>query len=399
LRRGAAERSALLLAAGLWCGAIGCEDPLYTLGTLSSEASKRDPCPSSTAIAPGRCAASPGEGDAGVRDAALSSPVEAAADAARDGGRGRAHDAAPEAAALPCAASRVPAVRKGLTVFLLVDDSLSVVLQPMWLQVTQGISGFLDDPANAALEVGIEYYGISCSPGDYAVPAVGIDALSAAATAIKGSYPVPISGKALTPALEGTLSYLRGAAARDPDRDVVLVLVTDGIADPLCGSDLANATGQIAAASHSASAPVPTYVIALGAGPTFLDPANRTAFGPLDSLAAEGGTDRAARVALDLATNDELTLALDQVVTRATSCAYRVPRQIDPSRAALEWTPSPGATPVYWPRVDPAACGTQPGVFVRSTAPEYLELCPVACQEARANPAGTVVAREACTVR
>lgn len=376
---------------------IGCADPLYMLGTLPGEASsKPDPCradgsPDSgvgcTVRSTRRDAAPP---DARVLPDASLAPVDGATPASTD---------ASSDGALPCADLRAPAVRKGLSLFLLADDSLSVLLRPMWVQVTQAITGFVDDRANAGLGIGIAYYGLSCNPADYSAPAVGLAPLPGVAAAVKASYPVPISGKAITPALKGTLGYLRVAAANDPDRAVALVLMSDGIADPLCGSNITNAASEVSAA-RTATPAISTYVIALGAGPNFLDPANLADIGPLDLLAAAGGTGRAARVALDIATNEELSTALHEIVARAAPCAYRIPAQMVPARTSAEWTRAAPERAVLWPRVrDEAACGTSPGVFVRSDAPGYLELCPAACSAVQANPSGTVVLREDCVVR
>ena len=290
-----------------------------------------------------------------------------------------------------CSSDRRLTARKGLNLYLLVDDSLSVVLQPAWNSLTLAISAFVDDPGNTGVGFGIGYYGISCNGSDYMTPTVRVAPLPDPAQAIKSTYPLPISGKALTPAVTGALSYARSLVFADADRDTSMILVTDGIADPLCGSTEASAAQAIAAGFQD-PASVRTYVIALGAGPTLLDPANIIDLSPLDALAAAGGTKQARRIEVNLSTNSELTTALDDTVTAALPCAYKIPSDVDPSRAALEWQSGTDVAP--WPRVSSAAaCGDQPGCFVRKEAPTYLELCPKACAMLKATPHGTVFLR------
>jgi hypothetical protein len=282
-----------------------------------------------------------------------------------------------------------------LNLYLLVDDSLSVVLQPAWNSLTLALSAFVDDPKNTGLGVGIGYYGISCSAADYETPAVRVGPLPSIAQAIKASYPLPISGKAITPAITGALFYARTLVKSATDRDTAMVLVTDGIGDPICASSQSSAA-QAVTTGYVDALSVKTYVIALGAGPTLLDPANIVDLSPLDALADAGGTTRARRIEVNLSTNSELTTALDAITAAAMPCAYAIPAGVDASRAMLEWQPE-GAAPIEWPRVpNESACGNEAGVFVLSKAPGYLELCPAACTVVHAGVAGTVWVRSMC---
>lgn len=386
-----------LIAFGILVG-TGCNEAIYTLGRLPAESEKRNSCReigASSANGDVPCSLTPADG--GVRvthDGAVSSsppyarqvsPLDSASD-------GRAPTPTPGDA---CIVDRRPAVRKGLNLYLLVDDSLSVVLQPAWNSLTLALSAFVDDPKNTGVGLGVGYYGTSCNSADYAAPAVRVVPLPDSAQAIKASYPLPISGKALTPAVNGALAYARTLVRTEPDRDTALVLLTDGIVDPLCGSTEMNATQAIAAGVADPAA-VRTYVIALGAGPTLLDPANIIDLSPLDRLAAAGGTEHATRIEVNLTTNTALTTALDATVTAATPCAYQIPSDFDAARASLEWEPA-GGTVIAWPRVASAsACAGRPGTFVRSEAPGYLELCPASCAVIRGAVTGAVRVRTAC---
>jgi hypothetical protein len=283
-----------------------------------------------------------------------------------------------------------------LNLYLLVDDSLSVVLQPAWNSLTIAVNAFVDDPKNVGLGVGIGYYGTFCNASDYSTPTVPVAALPGVAQTIKTTYPVPINGKAITPALHGAFAYMFALARSQPDRDVALALVSDTIADPLCGSTQTNAA-QAVASGLAGTPSIPTYVIGLGAGPTLLDPVNLIDPTPLDALAVAGGTQQVRRIEVNLTTNTELTVALNEVVVTASPCAYEVPADIDPDRAAIDWEPVGQSTATRWPHVASAAdCGAGRGVFVRPGSRGFIDLCPASCSELRSGPDGHASIRTEC---
>lgn len=378
----------------LFCG-ISCTEAVYTLGNLPADGAKLDPCRGSGAA--GKFVTESAACSGGSSGAGGASTADAAEPDARDAFGGAANVGFDATTEEPdgCVIRRFPATRRGLDVLLLVDASPSVALEPLWTNLTQAITGFVGDVSNTGLGLGVEYYGLSCTPSDYTKPAVPIGLLPGTATAITKSYPLPLNGKAITPALEGAYAYVRGAAARSPDRDTVLLLMSDGILDPLCGSTEANALDQVTAAFTSKPV-IKTYVVALGAGPTLIDPIDIANLTPLDDIAAAGGTMQAARVEVNSSTNTELTAALDGVAAAAAPCAFAIPEQADASRAAMEWRPTPSSPTVVWPRLDDLdGCGG-PGVFVSSAAPRFLQLCPASCDALMAHPNGDAWVRSDC---
>lgn len=381
----------------LWV--TGCNDAIYTLGRLPADTQRRNSCrdgdsesqcvtklndtgghsgsnDSGTIGTGGRAGASGSGGGANGRGGAISN---GGAVQNRDSG---ANDAS------SCPKDARPAVRRGLNLYLLVDDSLSVVLQPAWNSLTLAINAFVDDPKNTGLGVGIGYYGTFCNATDYSTPVVGVAPLPGVAQAIKISYPAPINGKAITPALNGAVAYASGLAQAQTDRDVAITLVTDTIGDLLCGSTQANAA-QAIAKGLAGSPSVPTYVIGLGAGPTLLDPVNLIDPTPLDPLAVAGGTQQVRRIEVNLSTNSELTVALNDVVNAASPCAFEVPTDIDPDRAAIDWQPVGQSTLTRWPHVASAGeCGVERGVYKRPGSPGFIDLCAASCSEIRSGPDG-----------
>lgn len=391
----------------------GCSEAVHTLGTLPLDTSTRTPCKNATTpsrIESNRSTCGAGEDTDASIDGRRSNDGGAllssgggnrgggggnSGNATTNGGSGGANGGGGSSIGT-CVAKRVPASRRAASMLLLVDNSLSVVLQPVWTNLTDAISRFVDDPANTGVGVGIEYYGLTCPAADYANPVVPIAALPGNAASIKGSYPpLPLTGKAIAPAMRGATSYVRSVLGTVPDRAAVLVLVTDGVLDPLCGSTATSAADE-AHLGTQGTPPVKTYVVALGAGPTLLHPGGTVDLSPLDDIAAAGGTGEAARVEVNASTNAELTSALDAVAARA-ACAYAMPGAFDTTRVELEFQPD-GAAAVRWPRVpDEAGCQGQLGVFQQGSA-DILELCPASCTALTTNPSASVSAVEPCSL-
>jgi hypothetical protein len=291
----------------------------------------------------------------------------------------------------------IVAERRGLNLYLLVDASPSIVLQPLWDKLTLGISHFVEDTTHDGLGVGIGYYGISCTAADYTRPTVGVAPLPGVATAIRASYPLPLNGKASGAALSGAVSYARSIQKNDPYRDTAVVLMSDGILDPLCGSDATTAQNQ-ARIGLLGDPPVRTHVVALGAGPTLLDPLNVVDLSPMDDVAAAGGTTSATRIYVSDEADLEIARGLDVAAAKALPCAYRIPPGVNRSRISFFWQAEASAVPAAWPAVASVdACKDGESVFVSSASSDYVELCPAACSEMRAAPAGLFHVVEDCS--
>ncbi|MBM4362774.1 MAG: hypothetical protein FJ104_08840 [Deltaproteobacteria bacterium] len=287
------------------------------------------------------------------------------------------------------------AARAGLTLHLLIDTSPSVALQPAWGAVRAGLSTFLRDGAHAGLQVGIGYLGTSCTPSTYRSLAAPFGELPGAAAMLEASVPLPLTGKALVPALRGSLELDLEIAASDRTRDVALVLITDGVLDPLCGSTAPLAAADVAAA-WAASPPVRTHVLGLGAGPSLLSPVDLLPLEPLDEVAAAGGTTRARRVAVELDSGADLARALDETARASLPCAIALAPGEAPRDLDVTWTPL-GARAVTWPRVRSAAeCGDRAAVHASDARPDRLELCPAACEAWSGAPEGRVEVVRGC---
>jgi Mg-chelatase subunit ChlD len=394
VRRSSLRRGALLLSGCVTLGLLGCGQTVHTLGSLADDTTEQNPCREEAACDAGRGGASAagGASSSGGRQASAGGAAKDASAAAGAPGFDGGADAA------VCVPSRVRAVRKGENLVFVIDSSPSVVLQPVWPQLVAAFARFVDDTANAGIGVGMVYFDLlNCEPDFYATPRVAIGELPAVAQAVKGSFPVPLAGKPLVPALTGAAAYVRSELQASPDRDTALVLVSDGFGlDLLCASTEAKAVAATSAAL-SDKPPARTHVIALGAGPSLLDPLDANDVGPLHQIAAAGGTGQARVVVFERSPDDQIDQALAQVRDAAKPCAFELPEALDAERATIEWQLTATATPVVLPRfASRDACAGRQGAFVDAALPGWLEACPASCGDLRSAAPGRVWVTEEC---
>lgn len=362
---------------GLLC-ALGCSEATYTLGQLQADSTPGDASTSDAPIAGND--ASSGTGGMGG-----SGGVGGTGGSAGTGG-------------MICAPRTEAAVRKGLNLYFMVDSSFAIALQPVWGQIRQAITTFVDEPANEGVGVGIRYFGVTCEPLEYAMPAVEVAALPEAAPAMKQSLPLlPLDGvaAAIAPAVTGGVLHAVELEMMDPTRDTDVLLITDGIADQTCSSDLASATRNVLAARVGTPS-VKTHVVAIDA--VFLDPLSAVDLTPLDQLAAAGGTVASRRVVADLNSGAQIQAALQAVREAADPCSFKLPDGFVLDRTVMEWSPDgrPDASPTVWPQVNnAAACGNSAAMY-RQAGSGDLELCPIACVAFKSTPAGKLKVRLEC---
>lgn len=194
---------------------------------------------------------------------------------------------------------------------------------PTRLSAVRGaLTQFVQEQASAGMSVGLGYFGhqpigeTSCSPSDYATPAVPFGRLPEHATALLTSLDamVPMGETPTGPGLRGTCSYTKLEQQANPSRRVVALLVTDG--EPLarvscstsgCCPTLEDATAA-ATECWSGSPGIPTYVVAIGPD-----------LSPLTAIAQAGGTE-SAHLVEGVDVEAQLLSALRAVRTTASAC-------------------------------------------------------------------------------
>lgn len=297
-----------------------------------------------------------------------------------------------------CQATRSEAEFKGLNLYLMVDNSIGIAFQPASVPINQGITMFVDDPANAGLGVGINFYGVSCEPLTYATPRVAVAELPAVAAEIRMSFPpVPLMGvgAVIAATVNGAIQYAAALESGDRDRETDVLIIGDAFFDFSCGEGITEAVGY-ARDGFAATPSIKTHVIGIDA--SLIDPLNASDLTPLDNLAAAGGTGRALHVSVSANSANQIYDALKFAARSAKPCEVKQPDGSVLEQLEMEWLPDgdPVATPYIWPRLtNAAACGPRTGFYPSSNL-GYLQLCPAACDVIRAGPTGTLSIREDC---
>ncbi len=272
-----------------------------------------------------------------------------------------------------------------------------------WDGVSQAIADFVNDPAAAAVGLGIQFFGadilaseeLNCDPANYANPMVPIGALAEVGpdiTAAVDSMADQLGGLTPTlPALQGAIQYAADDAEATGRRTVVL-LVTDG-QPTQCQDPISVAAVADEAARGLAEDDVMTFVVGLGAGLFNLHRIAQSG-GTGDAILIEGG-DAVA----------QFRDAIMNIATTRLSCEFDIPdpsnplQQVNPDEVQMVYTPAVGE-PEEIPKLGTGAdCGSAPngGWFFNSTSnPETIHICACNCNRLGA---GRIEVRLGCEPR
>ena len=306
-----------------------------------------------------------------------------------------------------------------LDVFLMIDrsssmSSLVVGGGTRWTAVTTALTAFFDDPQNAAVGVGMQYFALpysvpppdgcttdadclgyapcvffscddnggstdSCDAADYAKADVEIAPLDAAQrAALESSIAAhqPQHDTPTAPALEGAIQHASAWAKAHPTHVTVVVLATDGKPTE-CTVTAPAEVAKIAAAGVAASPSVKTFVI--GVGPSLQS---------LDAIAAGGGTGAAFLVDSNANVVQQFGAALAQIHKSALGCEYAIPvpkqGKLDYQKVNVEYTPGNGGAPQLLSNVaNQAACDPNTGgwYYDDNLDPKKILLCDASCAQ------------------
>jgi hypothetical protein len=268
------------------------------------------------------------------------------------------------------------------------DDACENAMLPYmhptrWDAVVSAINGFVNEPQNAGLAVGIGSFPIAlvgmagtCDATRYAQPVVPIAPLPGNAQPISNALAMvtPASNTPTVPALNGAIEYARSYAKATPSRSVAVVLVTDGLPNG-CASTVA-AASMVAMSAFAGSPSIKTYVVGLG----------NTASLDQIALAGSGNLQHYFPATGDVAA--KLTGALRHV-SNVAPCEFALPmRAFDPNLAIVQITVGPNGMPQNVTRIAGAtACGPTGGWYYDDNVlPKTVTLCPQVCEPIRANP-------------
>jgi len=296
-----------------------------------------------------------------------------------------------------------------LDMYFIVDSSGSMAEQTAnglkWDLISGALAAFADDPANAAINMGIGYFptgvtatctadqsgclcipvinfcianfGGSCAVSDYAVPAVPLALAPAPDRLVADLGTHQLAGGTPTrPALEGTYQYLEGWALENPGRKVVAVLATDG--EPTgCLPNGVTDVAQAAAAALSGPSHIQTFVI--GVGP---------ALNQLNQVAVAGGTAHAYLMDAQSNLKGDFAAALDAIRASAAPCAFAIGRDggrgaVDPNRVNIRIQPEGAPSAELVGKTSDGTADTCSGAggwhYDNLAAPELIQLCDGTC--------------------
>lgn len=298
--------------------------------------------------------------------------------------------------ACECAGTSQKAESAPVDMYVMLDKSGSMLDPVMgattrWDIVKQSLATFF---ANAAgITAGLQYFplqdpmGTSCDNNYYYNPAVGMGLLPGAGNAqlnaLTGSMnaQTPKGGTPTNVALKAALQYASDYKKLLPQRNVVVVLATDGLPQDGCSASIANTAAE-AAAGFAAMPSIPTYVIGVG---------NNLA--NLDQIAAAGGTTNAFIV--NDGNTSAFVAAMKAIQTKAVGCEYAIPQPqmgvIDYNKVNVKYTDGTAKETTLSNVGAAAMCGMAGGWSYDNPAkPTKIVLCPATCSTVQADAGAKV---------
>jgi hypothetical protein len=277
-----------------------------------------------------------------------------------------------------------------------------------WTAVKNALISFLNAPAAAGINVGIQYFGLggqtspfgtlsSCLATDYQMADVEIAALPGNAQPIIASLNAhtPTTNTPTAPALTGAINHAIEWKNKHADHAVVVVLVTDGQPNG-CGTigDVTNI------AKMGVTATIPTYVIGVTSPGTTCDiDANPPNQQDLDTVAMAGGTTAAMLVDLSKDVVQQFLMTMDMIRARSVPpCQYTIPpppvgEHLDPTKINVLYTPPMATMPFTLTSVaGSTACDAAQGgwYYDDPVTPKTVSLCPASCAIVKNDVSGSI---------
>jgi Mg-chelatase subunit ChlD len=299
-------------------------------------------------------------------------------------------------AVYPCDSNRdCPPGLACLTIGQCANDHNSVCVPAQMTACGNDANGF-DLGACQSFTTSTCILGDSCTPQDYATPAVPIALLPGAATAITASLAAhqPTGNTPTAAALEGAINQAQMYAAANPGHSVVAVLATDGLPDECTPSDIPT-IARLAAQGLSGSPSIKTFAIGVF---TPNDKAMGTS--DLDQIASAGGTKTA--FVIDTSTQNveqQFTAALTAIRGASLPCNYEVPLPESGTPDFMDvnvvYTTGAGVTSGLPYVASASRCGNGGGWYY-DVAPEdggtpnAILVCPTTCSALQTDTSGRV---------
>jgi hypothetical protein len=279
--------------------------------------------------------------------------------------------------------SRIPELPP-FDMMLALDTSYSMDFKEKWINIKSALKLFAQDDSFSSMGVGAQYFPLraQCKVTDYEAPAVAIRPIKQVASELSGSLDSQrmSGGTPMVPLLQGTLDYARKWATDHPERNVSIILATDGIPDDTCLTgnmpNTLNNVIQIATDAATNRPRIPIFVIGVG-----------TELTALDQIAKAGGSNKAFL----LDTKDNIQKAFLEAlneIRRTMACEYDVPPppssevRLDYKNVLVKLTLN-GKAELFDPVTGQADCATTKNgwYFDDPLDPKKLVLCEESCKK------------------
>jgi hypothetical protein len=260
-----------------------------------------------------------------------------------------------------------------------------------WNDLKLAVEQFVVNPQVLAtdIRVGIQFFSLTggfanatdCVSGNYATPAVEIAPLAQSGpqiiTAIESMFP---SGETPSvPALQGAIQHAVQWQARNPQRQTIVLLVTDGF-PTMCDDMTDTSFIGAAAAGLASSPPVRTYVVGVSVGANVFR---------LRDLATAGGSSLPFLVE-DANATQGLNDALMNITRDPLPCEYQIPTPSNPleavsyDRIQVVHSPASGPAEEVPYATTRGGCSSAYGGWYYDTqpnlgTPSQIIMCPCTC--------------------
>jgi Mg-chelatase subunit ChlD len=291
-----------------------------------------------------------------------------------------------------CATNTVTAMSTPLDIYIMLDQSGSMMDSNKWTDVTAALDAFVAQPNQNGISVGIQYFALnneSCTASDYATPDVEIAALPGVASAIESSIAAhsPSTGTPTSAALQGAIDHASSWATAHAGHTVVDVLATDGEPEE-CDTNLTD-IDNIAKTGASGTPKILTFVIGVND--------NTGNLSALNGIAAAGGTGSAFIVNAGSNAEASFVAALNAIRGTVLGCTYQIPvpssGSANFSEVNITYTPGGGGSAEVIPQVSSMANCPSSGnawYYDNPSAPTEIILCSSTCGTIEADTTGSV---------